>query len=164
MTRKNEPAPVVRRTRRIPAPPRDVYRAWLDPALLARWMAPGLEVTRAEVDARVGGHLRIWHAEAGVPAGGFECEIVELVADERLVFRWGFVGPERARGPAYDSLLTVTLRAVGDDATELTLVHERLDDLAAARPDIAEQVDAGWRIVLDQLAVILDPEPREGSR
>jgi hypothetical protein len=26
------------------------------------------------------------------------------------VFRWGFIGPDRDSGPAYDSLLTITLR------------------------------------------------------
>lgn len=149
-------APAVRRTRRIAAPPREVYRAWLDPALLQRWMAPGFDVTRAEVDARVGGHLRIWHADAGVDVGGFECEIVELVPDERLVFRWGFVGPERTAGPVYDSLLTITLRAAGSNETELTLVHERLDGLVAAMSDVSAKVDAGWRIVLEKLAVMFE--------
>ena len=74
-------------------------------------MAPGgLAVKRAEVAPRVGGHLRIWHADVGgSDVGGFDCEIVELVPDKRLVFRWGFVGPDR-RGPVYDSRLTITLR------------------------------------------------------
>ena len=35
-------APAVRLERVIPAPPHEVYRAWLDPALLRQWMAPGL--------------------------------------------------------------------------------------------------------------------------
>ncbi len=36
--------PVVRLQRHIPAPPSEVYRAWLEPALLQQWMAPGLDV------------------------------------------------------------------------------------------------------------------------
>ena len=129
----------MRLQRTISAPPHEVYRAWLEPALLRQWMAPGLEVKRAEVDARVGGRFRIWHADAGTDVGGFECEIVELVPDQRLVFRWGFVGPERTAGPVYDSRLTITLRAATGNATTLTLVHERLDDLAAAMPDVADE-------------------------
>lgn len=94
------PYPVVKLQRTISAPPHEVYRAWLDPTLLQQWMAPGrFEARRAEVEARVGGQLRIWHAESGYDVGGFECEILELVPDERLVFRWGFVGPKRAAGP-----------------------------------------------------------------
>lgn len=159
MTRKNEPTPVVRLERVISAPPREVYRAWLDPDLLRRWMAPGgLTVDRAAVEARVGGSFRIWHMEAGAHVGGFECEIVELVPDARIVFRWGFVGPERTAGPVHDSQLTITLRAAPGGATALTLVHERLDALAAALPHVAEKVELGWQLVLEKLAVLLANE------
>jgi uncharacterized protein YndB with AHSA1/START domain len=143
---------VVRLHRTIPAPPERVYRAWLDPDLLRRWLAPGsLEVTRVEVDERVGGCYRIWHASADGDVGGFECELLELVPSQRIVFRWGFVGPERATGPVYDSLLTITLREAPRGATALTLVHERLDALHAAMPDVAENVGTGWAMVLDKL-------------
>jgi uncharacterized protein YndB with AHSA1/START domain len=154
MTRKVQ-QPVVRLERTIPASPGQVYRAWLDPDLLRRWLAPGLEVQRVEVDPRVGGHFRVWHARAGVHAGGFDCEIVELVPDRLIVFRWGFVGPERLRVPAQDSLLTITLRETPEGRTALTLVHERLDAVAAAMPDVADNVERGWEMVLGQLAGLL---------
>ena len=154
-----EQATIVRLERVIPAPPERVYRAWLDPQLLVRWMAPGpFDITAAEVDERPGGHYRIWHSAGGTPSGGFECELAELVPHERIVFRWGFAGPERRNGPVYDSLLTVTFRPVPDDATVLTLVHERLDDLAVALPDAAANVGAGWADVLGKLAGVLSGE------
>jgi uncharacterized protein YndB with AHSA1/START domain len=165
MTPRESPSPLVRLERVIPAPPDEVYRAWLDPDLLRRWLAPGgITVERAEVEARVGGRCRIWHVDSGVAVGGFECEIVELVPGERLVFRWGFVGPERAAGPVYDSLLTITLRAVSGGRTALTLVQERLDDLAAAMPQVADQVEAGWESVLGKLAVTLGATGRHGNK
>ncbi len=147
--------PAVRLERTIPAPPHEVYRAWLDPDLLRRWLAPGLEVKRIEVDERIGGYLRIWHARSGLDAGGFDCEILEFVPDRRIVFRWSFVGPERRKGPAYDSLLTIALREMPEGKTALTLVHERLDELAAAMPDVADNVENGWELVLEQLAYLL---------
>jgi uncharacterized protein YndB with AHSA1/START domain len=152
----------VRLERTIPASPARVYRAWLDPGLLVRWMAPGsYALIRAEVDERVGGHYRIWHADpAGTEVGGFDCELAELVPDQRIVFRWGFVGPQRRGGPVFDSLLTVTLREAPGDATVLTLVHERLEDLAAAQPDVAQNVGPGWEDVLGQLAGVLSRAPR----
>jgi hypothetical protein len=52
----------------------------------------------------------------------------------------------------YDSLLTITLREAPGDATALTLVHERLDELAAAMPHVAENVGLGWELVLAKLA------------
>jgi uncharacterized protein YndB with AHSA1/START domain len=147
--------PVVRIERTLSAPPSQVYRAWLSPELIRRWMAPGYEVTRVEVDERVGGRYRVWHADAGVSAGGFEAEILELAPPERIAWRWGFTGPERENGPTYDSRLTVTLRDAPGGGTVLTLVHERLDDLAAALPQVAESVGVGWDSVLTKLAAVL---------
>lgn len=156
MTPMNAEHAGVRLERTIPASPHRVYRAWLEPDLLRRWLAPGgLEVTRVEIDERVGGHYRVWQADSGADVGGFECELLELVPDQRIVFRWGFVGPERNDGPAYDSLLTITLREAPGGATALTLVHERLEALAAAMPDVAESVGPGWELVLEKLIVTI---------
>jgi uncharacterized protein YndB with AHSA1/START domain len=143
----------VRLQRTISAPPSRVYRAWLDPDLLRRWLAPGeMTVTRVEGDERVGGTYRVWQASAeGEDVGGFEWELVELVPDERLVFVWRLVGPDRAVDTALDSRLTVTLRETPGGGTELTLVHDRLDAFAAAMPGIAEQVGPGWGMALDKL-------------
>jgi uncharacterized protein YndB with AHSA1/START domain len=146
----------VRLSRLIPAAPDKVYRAWLEPELLARWLAPGtMQVTRIEVDERIGGRYRVWQGTSDGDAGGFECEILELVPDERIVFKWGFVGPERTDGPTFDSLLTITLSEAPGNATDLTLVHERLDTLHAAMPHVAENVGPGWDSVLDKLVTTL---------
>ena len=152
-------APVVRLQRVIPASPHQVYRAWLEPEQLRRWLAPGgLEVTRIEVDEKVGGHFRVWQGGQGNEAGGFECEMLELVPDQRIVFRWGFVGPARRQGPVFDSVLTITLGRTDDGATALTLVHEQLDPLHAAMPDVSANVGTGWEMVLDKMTTTLSRE------
>jgi uncharacterized protein YndB with AHSA1/START domain len=152
---------VVQLERTIPAPPHRVYRAWLEPDLLGRWMGPGsLEVTRVEIDERVGGHYRIWQADSGSDVGGFDCELLELVPDQRIVLRWGFVGPERTDGLVYDSLLTITLREAPEGATALRLVHEHLDELAAAIPHVAENVGPGWQNVLRKLGATIGAPAR----
>lgn len=116
-------------------------------------MAPtGMQVTRVDVEERVGGPYRVWHRGEDGEAGGFECEILELVPDRRLVFRWGFVGPARSEGPVFDSVLTVSLADAPGGTTRLTLVHERLDGLRAAMPAVAENVGPGWEMALDALA------------
>src|ERR1700737_377930 len=120
MTPMTHEQAVVRMHRTIPAPPERVYRAWLEPELLRRWLTPGLAVTRVEVDERVGGHWRIWQGDADGEVGGFECELLELVPAQRIVLRWGFVGPERLAGPAFDSLLTITLSDEHNGGTALT--------------------------------------------
>jgi uncharacterized protein YndB with AHSA1/START domain len=140
----------------IPATPHEVYRAWLEPDLLRRWLAPGeLQVTRIEVDEREGGSFRVWQGTDEVEAGGFEGEFLELVPDTRIVLRWGFVGPERTAGPVFDSVLSITLADALDGATFLTLVHEHLDALHDAMPQVFEQVEAGWKMVLDKLTAVL---------
>lgn len=147
----------VRVQRTIPAPPDRVYRAWLEPDVITRWMAPGsVTAVRAEVDERVGGRYRVWQGEGDV--GGFECEILELDPYRRIVFNWGFVGPDRVDGPTFDSRLTLTFHEELDGTTTLTLVHEHLDDLHAAMPDVAGNVGPGWADVLDKLATLVETD------
>jgi uncharacterized protein YndB with AHSA1/START domain len=145
---------VVHLRRIFPATPDAVYRAWLDPEVLLRWMSPaGFETAKVEVDERVGGHFRIWQLHDGAEVGGFESELIELVPAERIVFLWRFVGPERTVDPALDSRLTITLREIAG-GTELTLLHERLDAIEAAMPGLADQAAMGWGQALDQLGAL----------
>jgi uncharacterized protein YndB with AHSA1/START domain len=155
MTPRTDPQAVVRLHRTIAAPPDRVYRAWLDPELVRRWATPAdLTVTGVDIDERVGGHYRIWQANADGDAGGFECELLELVPGERIVFRWGFVGPDRVADPAHESRLTITLRETPEGGTALTLVHERLDALEGAMPGMVEGARHGWSEALDKLAEV----------
>ncbi len=122
-------------------------------------MAPGNgELTRVEIEERVGGGWRTWKAEDGKLTGGFDSELLELVRDERLVFRWGFIGPLRREGPSFDSRLTITLhRQQSPEETLLELEHDQLQELTAAMPEIARHVRGGWEGMLDKLAAMLTP-------
>ena len=124
---------VVRLRRTIFAPPGRVYRAWLDPALVSRWLAPaGLDVASVDVDERAGGHYHVWASGLGGDVGGYDCKLMELVPNRRIVLRWRLVGPELTFDPRLDSRVTISLREASGDATRLTLVDERLD--ARERP------------------------------
>jgi uncharacterized protein YndB with AHSA1/START domain len=145
----------VRINRTIAAAPERVYRAWLDPELLRRWIAPyDRVVTHAEVEERPGGRFAIYQEGEGASIGGMESEIVELEPNRRIVFNWRFVGPQREIEPGLDSRLTITFEPVAE-GTELTLVHERLDAFAAAHPEIAPLIETGWGAVLDKLPAAL---------
>lgn len=164
MTATTGKAMAIHIERKLPAPPHAVYRAWLEPDLVRRWMAPGSQqVTRVEIVERPGGAYRTWKADpAGTILGGFDSELLELVEDRRLVFRWGFIGPQRRNGPSFDTLLTVALRPDGE-GTVLSLDHERLDELAAAMPEIAESVESGWQSFLDELAELVQSGDSRGT-
>jgi uncharacterized protein YndB with AHSA1/START domain len=138
-------------TRTYPAPPARVYRAWLDPDLLAQWMRPNrVPLTKADIDPRPGGRFTIHDADNS----GFEATFVELDEPSKLVLQWAFVGPDRDKGGVEDSLLTITFEPAPDDATLLTLHHERLDSLAATLPHVAARVENGWSTALDNLAEV----------
>ena len=145
------PAVHVRRT--LPFPRERVYRAWLDPDTMVRWFVdPSFTDGRAEVDERVGGHYRIFQVDpAGELTGGSENRILELVPNERIVLAWRFAGPNRDEDLAPETRITVTFAEPRPGETELTVVHDRLDELAAAMPEVAGHVEAGWNATLDRL-------------
>lgn len=142
--------PTIRLTRTIHAPVAEVFRAWTDSALIQRWLAPHpYEVRDARADARPGGRYLIAVAEAGGELHTTTGEYLEVVPNRRLVKTWFYDGPfGRDETP---SLLTVEFRAIGADATELTITHEKLRDLEARTG-----VGAGWTLCLDKLEALFD--------
>ena len=142
--RDTEPTTLVV-VRRIAAPVAEVFEAWTDPALLSRWLAPGpLVVTHASADARVGGAYRI---VARDPLGTDHVttgEYREVVPDTRLVQTWVYHGHPLVEH--YFTLLRVDFRALGPDATELTIRQE----LLLTEMD-REGNRMGWSLCLDKL-------------
>ncbi|MET0909254.1 MAG: SRPBCC domain-containing protein [Ilumatobacteraceae bacterium] len=143
---------VVTLERTIAAPRAKVYRAWLDPTVLARWMGPeGSSVVHATVDERVGG---AHHLEMLGPDGAyyeFVSVIDELVPDERIVLTFRF------DQDGEDTLLTLTFRDAEGGGTALHLQHERI----TLRPPLdGSSVDTGWNETLTKLqAYFAEEEP-----
>jgi uncharacterized protein YndB with AHSA1/START domain len=134
----------------IAAPRSKVYRAWLDPALLARWMGPdGYSVAHATVDERVGGVHRVDMLDPDGAHHAFVSVIDELVPDERIVLTFKF------HPDAEETLLTVTFRDAEDGRTALRLEHQRI---TLAPPLDDQSVDAGWSQTLAKLQAIYDKE------
>jgi uncharacterized protein YndB with AHSA1/START domain len=131
--------------RRLTAPIGEVFRWWSDPELLREWMTP-IGTVDAEVDLRVGGRLRIVMKgdDRVIEHTG---EYLEIEPPRRLVFTW--VSPHTGGVP---SLITVELSAVGDDLTDLRLVHARLPGSSAGWHR------GGWDAMLDRLGLRLQQE------
>ena len=137
---------IFRIQRVIPAAPERVYRAWLDPDTLASWSAPGgYDVIRHEVDEHVGGRYRCWQINPAGEEMGYEAEILELVPNERIVFRWFYVAADRVIDETAESRLTVVLAPVEGGATLLTVIHDNLEGLADA-----DAVQSGWSEALNR--------------
>jgi uncharacterized protein YndB with AHSA1/START domain len=137
---KSTPKVLVERI--IPAPPRTVFEAWLDPAALRRFMcpAPGSRVTHAECDARVGGKFLIVMNVGGqdLPHRG---EYLEIERYTRLVFTW------RSAFAGEGSRVTLHFAESPSGRTKLTLEHVGLAD-AETR---ASHHD-GWSNILKELS------------
>lgn len=114
--------------RRLNATPAEVFRAWTDPKLLARWFGPeNVETIEAELDPRIGGAYRVVMLENTGERHEVSGTYHEVVENERLVFSWSWITtPERV------SRVTVTMRPDGN-VTILTLLHEKLFDGQAVK-------------------------------
>ncbi|RPJ81982.1 MAG: polyketide cyclase [Acidobacteria bacterium] len=75
-------------TRVLHAPREQVFRAWIEPEILARWWGPkGFRNTFQEFDPTPGGRWRfVMHAPNGVDFPN-ESVFEEIVPPERIVFR-----------------------------------------------------------------------------
>jgi uncharacterized protein YndB with AHSA1/START domain len=140
----------IRLVRLIPASPAEVYRAFLDPDVLARWFGPAqFTVLDARIEPWKGGTHRTHVAGPGGVQGWFDCTILDLIPDRKLVLAWSWV-PEDAHEPEPQrgSTLSILLRPVPGAATELTLLHERLggaphEDPAGIKDRWAEAI---WKL------------------
>ena len=134
----------------IAAPRSKVYRAWLDPEVLARWMGPdNFSVVVATVDERVGGAHYVEMLDGDGDRHTFESVIEELVPDERIVLTWRFHHDDE------DTLLTITFRDDESGGTALRLEHERI---TLAPPLDTGSVDTGWSQTLAKLQALYDKE------
>jgi uncharacterized protein YndB with AHSA1/START domain len=145
-----DPLPSLTVTRLYDAPRERVFRAWTDPAQFSSWMGPGS--IRAEVsamEAKPGGAYRI--TLHGTPKGMSVVSGIyrEVVPPERIVFTWAWEEDEATHRAGHESVVTVTLKAVGAK-TELTLRHERLESVASR-----DSHGQGWNGCLDKLGPYL---------
>jgi uncharacterized protein YndB with AHSA1/START domain len=104
-----------------------VFAVWTSPEMLRRWYAPGVDwdTPLAELDARVGGRLRVAMRDpAGdVFAGGGEYR--EVDPPRRLVFTWTWDRPEAGEGT---QLVEVDFTDNGNGTTTVVLINRGLRD------------------------------------
>jgi uncharacterized protein YndB with AHSA1/START domain len=134
VTVNEDPNVTVTVERVIPAPPAAVFKAWLDPQALARFMcpAPGMTVGRVTVDPRVGGDFLIV-MKAGDQEMPHHGTYQVIDPPHRLVFSWH----SAHAGQVGDSQVTLTFTAAaagaaaGVQQTHLLLEHRGLPGEAA---------------------------------
>jgi uncharacterized protein YndB with AHSA1/START domain len=143
---------VVRLSRTLPAPPAEVYQAFLDPDRLRLWFGPAdVQVLDVEVDARPGGAHRTALIAPDGTGGTIVCRVLDLVPNERIVMTWSWVTDGGTHGPQ-ESLLTIELGESAPGSTELTLIHSGLNGFPDEDPD---GIRRAWEQAAAKLAAAL---------
>ena len=132
------------------APPDRLYRAFLDPDAMAKWLPPhGFTGRVLSMDARVGGRYRMQFTNfSNGPSHAFGGEYLELVPGERIVHTDSFDDPNLPG----EMRTTITFRPVLV-GTEVTAVRE---GIPAVIP--TEMCYLGWQESLQLLALLIEAE------
>lgn len=144
----------IRLHRVLRSTPEKVYRAFLEPDALSRWLPPhGFTGKVHHMDARVGGTYKMSFTNFG--AGGthsFGGSYLELVPNERIRHTDKFDDPNLPG----EMQVTVTLKKVLG-GTEVNIVQEGVP--AVIPPEMCY---LGWQDSLTQLAMLVEPEIPNG--
>ena len=143
----------VRLHRVLKAPPERVYRAFVEPDAVAKWLPPdGFTCTVHHQDARVGGTFRMSFRNFTTGNGhSFGGTYHELVPNERLRYTDKF---DDANLPG-EMTVTVTFRKVMVGA-ELNVVQEGIPDMIPT-----EACYLGWQESLDNLKKLVEPDIKD---
>lgn len=128
--------------------PEKVYKAFLDPAAMCKWLPPnGFTGTVHEMDARVGGSYKMSFANFGTGSShSFGGEYLELVPNEKIVNTDRFDDPNMPG----EMKTTVTLKAVSV-GTEINIVQEGIPEMIPV-----EACYLGWQESLTLLALLVE--------
>ena len=145
----------VRLHRVLRAPPERVYRAFLDPDAMAKWIPPhGFTGKVHQMDARVGGGYRMSFTNFGTgKSHAFGGTYVELTPHERIRYTDQFEDPNLPG----EMQVTISLKQVVC-GTDLQIVQE---GIPAAIP--VEFCYLGWQESLALLAHLVEPDIPDGA-
>jgi uncharacterized protein YndB with AHSA1/START domain len=139
-------------TRVFDAPRALVFEAWTDAMHLTQWWGPhGFTNPVCEIDARVGGAIRIHMRGPDGAIYPMKGEIREIVALERLVFT--NIALDDAGNPIIDGFTIVTF-AEENAKTKLT-VHTRGAAMVEYAAAYLKGMDAGWTQSIERLQALL---------
>ena len=140
----------IRLHRVLRAAPERVYRAFLDPDAMVKWLPPnGFTAKVHHMDARVGGSYKMSFTNFSTgKSHSFGGKYLELVPHERIRYTDKFDDPTLPG----EMQTTVTLKKVSC-GTELGVVQEGVPEIIPV-----EACYLGWQDSLDQLAKLVEPE------
>ncbi|MFJ9770407.1 SRPBCC family protein [Kitasatospora sp. NPDC101157] len=130
--------PTIRIVREFDAPQERVFRAWIEPQLVAQWLGPDdLDMKIDDWDGRTGGHYRYSMHRDGQEVAAFYGSFHEVRPATRLVQTFTFEGV-----PDGVSLDTAVFEPVGEGRTRVTVLSV-VDSLAARDAILASGMEHG---------------------
>jgi uncharacterized protein YndB with AHSA1/START domain len=139
-------------TRIFDAPRAVVFRAWTDAAQLAQWWGPkGFINPVCEIDARVGGALRIHMRGPDGSIYPMKGEFREIAPPERLAFT--NIALDEAGNHILEGFTTVTFADDGGK-TRMTL-RTRARAVVDKAVTHLQGMEMGWTMSIDKLAAML---------
>lgn len=140
----------VRLHRVIATRPDKIYRAFIEPDALAKWLPPnGFTCTVHTLEPKVGGSFRMSFRNFTTGLGhSFGGKYLELVPGERVRYTDAFEDPDLPG----EIRVTVTLRKVSV-GTEIEIVQEGLPEVIPI-----EACYLGWQESLQNLSSLVVPE------
>jgi uncharacterized protein YndB with AHSA1/START domain len=139
-------------TRVFDAPRALVFEAWTDAAMLAQWWGPkGFTNPVCEIDARVGGALRIHMRSPDGSVHPMKGEFREIVPPQRLVFT--NIAVDETGNHIIEGLTTVTFTEE-TGKTMLTL-HTRGSAVVEKAVPYLQGMEYGWTQSIDKLQAML---------
>jgi uncharacterized protein YndB with AHSA1/START domain len=140
----------IRLHRVLTAKPERVYKAFLDPDALVKWLPPnGFTAKLHGIDARVGGGYRMSFTNfATGKSHSFGCTYTELTPHERIRYTDKFDDPNLPG----EMQVTITLKKVSV-GTDLSIVQEGIPDVIPP-----EACYLGWQESLILLAKLVQAE------
>ncbi|MCJ2033413.1 SRPBCC domain-containing protein [Methylobacterium sp. J-068] len=146
----SETEPVVSVVRVFRAPCAAVYRAWTDPVVLQRWLAPGANIVEhAETDLRIGGRFSLRTRGPDGTQHRITGRYRALEPGRHILQTWVYDGPlDLLRGE--ETLLQIDLTPLPGGSTEMRLTHRRI-----TRADIRAAYAQDWPSCFDKLDPVL---------
>ncbi|MDP3169330.1 MAG: SRPBCC family protein [Polaromonas sp.] len=134
--------------------PDRVYRAFLDPAAMAKWLPPfGFTGTVQQMEAKVGGAYKMsFTNHSNGHSHAFGGTYLELKPNERIRYNARFDDPNLPG----EMTTTITLKAVSA-GVEVHCVEEGIPEVIPV-----DQCYVGWQQSLVQLAQLVEAEINEG--
>lgn len=132
------------------APPERVYRAFIDPDALTKWVSPhGFTCKVHSIDVRVGGGYKMSFTNFTTGSShSFACKYLEIFENKKLKYTDKFDDPNLPG----EMQVTITFNKVSC-GTDLKITQEGIPDAIPV-----EMCYLGWQQSLSLLTLLVEPE------